>query len=367
VFLTSYPLIAHLVVHAIGLVSFAAGIAYAGGALSKLRDAPAYNARLLPFANFSFVSWIFWNLQYAILIARPFIPTETDVFVSIGLSFGVVSNAFWAVAVLSLSLQKLNPMWVVSPLLIAAAVSFRIPIMTSPLFLQIDAVSSAVVFTAFAYSIRQLRQSNIFAGAFFIHALSQWLWRSLWFLPLDKSYFSLLLVFPIWHIALLFGWTILISSIVERTEPSYREVIEEIEQAELLNPLNTLEVMISSTVEDLQHEREAAERAISSLRLAGLRAETIVSLSHAPIKVCELLAKRCDIFVLILGERYGYVIQPENISVVEFEFRNARAQNAGKILVYVKDGVVRDERLEKFCEQVTDIKAGYFKDVVYYT
>jgi hypothetical protein len=119
-------------------------------------------------------------------------------------------------------------------------------------------------------------------------------------------------------------------------------------------------VMISSTVEDLAQEREAAERAILGLRLTRFRAERFGSVSHSPLVICALLAEQCNIFILIIGERYGSVIKSKGISVVEFEYDVAHEQDPGKILVYVKDGVNREPRLEEFLKCVQDFEHGYF-------
>jgi Domain of unknown function (DUF4062) len=345
--------------HSVALLVFAVAVALAWGAVPKLRNTSAtYNARLLPFAYYSFGSWIFWALQYVLLTASPFISAQTDFFVSAGLSLAVLQNACWASAVLSLSLQKFSPMWVTAPLVIGVAVAFRPDIIRSAPFALIDAVSAAVIFTALAYSMRQLGQSRIFFGAFFVHAITQWIWRSLWFSPSPNTHYWLLIAFPIWHIALLFAWVSLISSPVEKAKRSHQEAIKDVEQLEMPEPL---EVMISSTVADLGYERDAAARAIRGLRLVELRADTIGSLSHSPQKICAMLARRCDIFILIIGERYGYILEPEQISAVEFEYRIARAQNPKKILVYVKNGVVREPRLEAFLEDVADFKQGYLR------
>jgi hypothetical protein len=121
------------------------------------------------------------------------------------------------------------------------------------------------------------------------------------------------------------------------------------------DPLVTFRVMISSTVEDLVQEREAAERAILGLGLTRLRAEKLGSTPQPPQVICALLAEQCDLFVQILGERYGYIIKSEGISVIEFEYEIARAQNPEKILVYVKDGV--------HLQRVQDFEQGYFRSL----
>lgn len=131
---------------------------------------------------------------------------------------------------------------------------------------------------------------------------------------------------------------------------------------ELPNLLATLKVMVSSTVEDLGPERKAANSAIRALDLIDIRAEAFGPVSHPPKAVCAFFAKQCDIFVLIIGERYGYIMS-DGISVVEFEFDTARKENPQKILVFVKDVVDRDSELTKFLQRVEDFDHGYFREL----
>jgi hypothetical protein len=74
------------------------------------------------------------------------------------------------------------------------------------------------------------------------------------------------------------------------------------------------------------------------------------------------MAERCDIFILITGERYGFIIE-EGISVVEFEFKIAHAQNREKILVYVKDRVKREPQLTEFLKRLQHFDHVYFRSL----
>jgi hypothetical protein len=138
------------------------------------------------------------------------------------------------------------------------------------------------------------------------------------------------------------------------------EQVQQLEQNDLLTPFG---VMISSTIKGLEQEREAAARAISTLRLIPLRSETFGSASRPPRVICRLLAERCRIFVLIIGEYYGTKIEPEGISVVEFEFNTAYAQNPDKILLYVKDGVRYEPQVEEFLTRLQHFNEGFFRSL----
>ncbi len=354
--------------YVVTLVVFLVGLAFAWTTLSKLRNTSAtYNARLLPFAYYSLSSWILWVLQYLLLIASPFISFPDGFFLNTGLWLGLVQDALWASAVLSLYSKQFSRLSLTLPSLIAFtivvySITYGTTVLASFPFALIDGLSGAIFFGVFAYSSAQWRLSKISGGAFLVHGLTQWIWRSLWFAPLAEAHPATLLLFPLWRIALLFAWIGLISAILQRAQPSYETVVNDIQRLDLPNPLDPLLVMISSTVGDLAQERDAADRAILGLHLKRFRAETFGSLAHTPETICAFMAERCDLFILIIGERYGSTTK-SGISVVEFEYGVAHTNNPGKILVYVKDGVVREPHLEKFLKRVEDFEYGHFRSL----
>jgi len=217
-------------------------------------------------------------------------------------------------------------------------------------------------------SIFQLGFGKKSAEAFLTHGYTQWIWGLLWSSPWATT-LVVQIAFPAWRIFLFIVWTRLISEMAKRAEPPAQKIAQvskqapgiDIQRPKVPNILVTLKVMISSTVQDLGPEREAADRAITGLKLARFRAETFGSLPHPPEVICALLAEQCDIFVLIIGERYGYEIESRKISVVEFEYEVARAQDRGKILVYIKEGVTREPRLEAFVRRLEDFESGHFR------
>lgn len=119
--------------------------------------------------------------------------------------------------------------------------------------------------------------------------------------------------------------------------------------------------MISSTIDDLGAERDAVDRAIRDFKFERFRSESMGSLSRSPREVCEEAARECDIFILILGSRYGWVIPEVGVSVVESEYEVARQTNPAKILVYVTQHKDREDRQERLIRRVTDYTTGYFR------
>ena len=124
--------------------------------------------------------------------------------------------------------------------------------------------------------------------------------------------------------------------------------------------LKTLNIFISSTTQDLQPERDAVEQAIAGLRLEAIRSEKVGSQSISPREACLIMAQQCDVYLGILGGRYGHVLR-EGISATEFEFN--RAREVGKpILLYRKDVPEDELELEQkaFIERLGEFDKGYY-------
>lgn len=360
--------------HSVILLTFAVTVVFAGIKVFELRNTSAdYNARLFTFGYFSLGAWIVWILQYAILVG-PFLSLPTGLPVD-ALSLTLIQNAFWTSAVLSLHLKQFSRKSLTLPFLaifsVATILVAYLTPLTSPQLIQfvapIEGISTAVIFIVLGVSIVQLRLSKVSAVIFLIHGFTQWLWTGPW-LPLFSTTPILHLAFPLWRVALLIAWFPLIAEMGQRAQPSIRKFAalsdrnpgkgsKRTDPSGLLVPFI---VMISSTVDDLIEEREVTERAIRELQLTGFRAETFGSVPHPPKVVCEFLAQQCDIFVLIIGKRYGHIMS-DGISVVEFEYRVARAQNPQKILVYIQDDVDREPRLTEFLKCVQDFDHGFFR------
>jgi len=274
-----------------------------------------------------------------------------------------MQNALWVSAVLSLYPRRLALPWrslpVLFPIVIAAAGS-RTAILRSEIITAIDFVVTLITFTAFVLWILRWRLSNLLVAMFLIHGCSQSIWRSLWFTPLASSQFAFLLVFPIWRSLLLLAWIDVISTMVARGEASLKDVVSRIKHLGLANPLDVFAVMISSTLEDLERERDAADGALKALRLTRFRAERLGTVSLSPREWVELMAMQCDLMVLMIGERYGHVLEPEGISVVEFEYNVAHKADRDKILVYIQEGIRRtDTRQQKFLARVKEFNDGH--------
>lgn len=327
------------VLHGVILVSFAALVVFAARRVFKRRN--TYNAWLLSFAYLSLGSWILWVLQYLMLLAHPLISPPTNILQNAILWLGVMQNVLWASAILSLYSKHLSRVPLILPLLaiistiVGLIIGYQPAIVTSFPVVIIAGVSAAAIFTALAISILQLPVSKILAATFFIYGYFQWFWHYLGFTSLSQTQ-STLLAYSIWHLALLGAWISLISEMLVR-----------------------FRVMISSTKDDLVEERLAVDRALQKLDLQGFRSEVFGSRPETPEAICASRAEQCHIFILITGESYGPILESNNLSQLEFEYQIARNHDRGKILVYIKDGVTREPRLEEFVKRLRDSRRGH--------
>ena len=90
--------------------------------------------------------------------------------------------------------------------------------------------------------------------------------------------------------------------------------------ASIRTPDQRIRVFLSSTLRELEPEREAARAAIESLRLAPVMFE-LGARPHPPRSLYRAYLAQSDIFVGLYWESYGWVAPDEHISGLEDEYR----------------------------------------------
>jgi hypothetical protein len=115
--------------------------------------------------------------------------------------------------------------------------------------------------------------------------------------------------------------------------------------------MSKLNIFISSTITDLTPERLAVAEAITQLRFAPGLLEYTGSIPTTAPEASVLSASKADVYILIVGARYGSVPPGETISVTEMEF-NAAEKKGIPIFVYVKDVATREPDEDAFLERV---------------
>jgi predicted ATPase len=134
--------------------------------------------------------------------------------------------------------------------------------------------------------------------------------------------------------------------------PRYRD------RPRIRTPDQRLRVFVSSTLHELAEEREAARRAIESLRLTPVMFE-LGARPHAPRDLYRAYLEQSDVFVGIYAERYGWVAPGETVSGLEDEYLLSQGLPR---LVYVRhEAGPRDERLGGLLARIRADDAASYK------
>ena len=126
-------------------------------------------------------------------------------------------------------------------------------------------------------------------------------------------------------------------------------------------------VFVSSVIEGYAAERQAVRDAVYSLQSEGLDvrpflAEELPASRGAPRASLLEEVDASDVYVGVLGRRYGSVNPHSSLSATEEEYRRAR-EHAKPILLFVEqlpDGEEGEPRQRDFVEAVTDYVSGHY-------
>ena len=124
----------------------------------------------------------------------------------------------------------------------------------------------------------------------------------------------------------------------------------------ILTPDQRIRVFISSTHGELESEREAARRAIASMRLTPVALEQGAR-PHPPRTLYRSYLEQSHVFLGIYWESYGWVAEDMDISGLEDE--SSLAEGKPK-LVYVKEPAPdRDPRLRALLDRIREENVSY--------
>ncbi len=351
----------------------------------RLARAPTYDNRLKPFAIYSLISWSVWSLLFigysinswgsgeegAAPIDRGAIPYWILIAGS-GIQSGLLLNAAWIINssrihrwVETLSwLGVWCGAWLIGSFFLGADGGEVFSLKTY------DGVVAVVGFWGFVPALRRMELGWSFTVPFVLYGGVQVMWvledvLSTYFgpqfsQPILAGQFYWAAILPVLRSLVLFAWVRVISRLGTSAEMSFLSTAKGLARAQASGILDrAFRVMISSTVEDLQQERKAVDEAIASLEGQRFRSEMMGSEPGTPRQVCEEMARTCDIFVLIIGARYGHETT-DGVSVVECEYNAAFRQDRDKILVYLKKVRRTDERLKRFVARIANFDRGHF-------
>lgn len=123
-------------------------------------------------------------------------------------------------------------------------------------------------------------------------------------------------------------------------------------------------VFISSTIDDLRAQRDAAEDALTQLGFFRVvRVEKLPARGDSSERVCLGEVRAADALVLILHKRYGFVPQDgnaEGLSVTHIEYREARRMGI-PVYAFISTACDREPLLDEFISEVSDYNSGVFR------
>jgi hypothetical protein len=125
--------------------------------------------------------------------------------------------------------------------------------------------------------------------------------------------------------------------------------------------LERISVFVSSTISDLEGDRDAIVTALQSydfVEVVGAKPIATPSMGN-PYRVTRGLATNCDLYILVLGDRFGYDAASGK-SATEVEFDAAAAVDPTKILVFRRTPFSPEDKQKAFADRVGSYKSGYW-------
>lgn len=133
--------------------------------------------------------------------------------------------------------------------------------------------------------------------------------------------------------------------------------------------MHKIVTMLSSVRTGLEAEIDAVKTSLSTIpliELQGVNPVNSTSLPSSSILATVDMAKNCDLYILILGDSYG-METTSGKSATELEFEAAIEVDPTKVLVFLKNTKIRDERQAHFIKRVTDYYHGYWRTTFEYS
>jgi len=119
-----------------------------------------------------------------------------------------------------------------------------------------------------------------------------------------------------------------------------------------------LKVFVSSTITDLPNEREAAFRGISEVPAIPIMSDkTFNAMDKSSLDACISKVRESNIYLLILGGKYGF--EYESKSITEWEYETANKLKLPTLVFNLPD-YEKDEKQKRFAQKVGDINDGRF-------
>lgn len=117
-------------------------------------------------------------------------------------------------------------------------------------------------------------------------------------------------------------------------------------------------IFVSSVVNGLEEFRAAAKRAVELMGDKPIMCEEFGARPYSSNVACIAEVESCDIYLVILGEKYGFV-GPKGESITQMEYRVAAA--LGKPILAFVQGCSMEDTQKVFRKEVEDFTTGFFR------
>ena len=115
-----------------------------------------------------------------------------------------------------------------------------------------------------------------------------------------------------------------------------------------------MKICISSTFIDLEEYRNIALEVCDIFKVHQKVMELMFSKTESPILASLELVRSCDIYICMLGKRYGTIPKGYDKSITHLEYDEARRLSK-PMHIFVIDGLEKeDKNLEKFLEEISE-------------
>jgi Domain of unknown function (DUF4062) len=104
------------------------------------------------------------------------------------------------------------------------------------------------------------------------------------------------------------------------------------------------QIFISSTFNDLREERKAAIEAVFESGHIPIALESFSPTNESDLQVIRRAMQDCQVYIAILGHRYGSIVPGKDYSFVEFEYDLAQEHNLKTLTFLLTNAEIEDRR-----------------------
>src|SRR5438105_7515790 len=104
------------------------------------------------------------------------------------------------------------------------------------------------------------------------------------------------------------------------------------------------QIFISSTFQDLKEERKAAIEAVFKRGHIPIALENFSPQNEEDLQVIKSAMRDCQVYIAILGHRYGSLVPGQDYSFTEFEYDLAQEYRLKTLTFILADDVIEERR-----------------------